>query len=268
MAEVVKDNLVSDDEPMFKDARPPVDIFELPTGWLDRDKTDAEGRPTLVREVELKEITGTEEDMLASSKMQPHQKMNNLMVACTNRMGDITDKQKIRVIINELVSVDRFFLVYKIREISLGKIYKFSAPCPSCSDDKTRLVDLSEVEFPALENPYKRAFEGVLPKSKKNYRWLVQNGISEEKAQKLLKVSGDNIFSTLIMQRLESINGKPATMQMVKELSSADRNYLRQEFEEKEGTVKDDIDIKCDLCGHEFKVVADIGRKEFFFPTL
>ena len=254
-------------ESELSNARSPYCSFELPTGFLDKNETDASGNYKVIKDIELREITGDEEDMLAAKGMNSNQRINNLMVGCLVRVGKYTEKNKIREIVLELVSNDRFFVVYKIREISLGKEYRFKAPCPHCSDDKLRIVDLSEVKFPSLKDPQKRIYEGVLPKSQINYKWAVQTGKTEEKLQKVLQAASNNLFSALIAQRLVELGGRPSSIQDVKKLVALDRQHLRKEFEEVEGLLDDNITVDCPVCGNEFDVEVDIGHKEFFFPT-
>lgn len=256
-----------EEESVLKDARSPYASYMLPTGYLDKDELDADGRPTLIQDIELKEITGQEEDMLASRNSDANQKMNNLMSSCLTKVGKYTDPKKIREIVLDLVSNDRFFIVYKLREISLGKEYRFKAPCPHCKDDKLRVVDLSSVQFPSLPNPLKRIHEGILPKSQMKYKWAVQNGHIESRLARVLKAASDNLFSAMIAQRLLELDEQPSSIQDVKKLVTMDRNHLRREFERVEGTFDDEIIVDCPECGNSFNVEVNIGDKEFFFPT-
>jgi hypothetical protein len=244
-----------------QDARSPINSFVLPTGWLDTETQE------IYKDIELTEMTGEEEDMLASKKLSAQQRMDNLMVACTMRIGPYNDKTKIRQIVDELVTNDRYFLIYKIREISLGKIYKFSAPCPFCGDEKLRLVDLSEVSFPSLKDPKKRIYEGTLPKSKLLFKWRVQDGKREKSLNNAFKKNDSNIFTMAILQRLYSLDNKDSTIESVKKLTALDRSFLRDQFNEVEGLVDDAIEVECSNCGKEFKVEANIGEREFFFPS-
>jgi hypothetical protein len=253
-------DLAEDNQP-FENAKASLDSYELPTGWLNSESGEVH------KDVEIREITGEEEDMLASRNLTASQRMNNLMVACTNRIGPFTDKQTIRKIVNELISNDRFFLVYKIREVSLGAIYKFSTPCPHCQDDQLRMVDLSEVIVPGLKDPTKRIYEGKLPKSGMSYRWKIQDGRAEELTQKIVKKNENDLLSAMILHRLQELNGRPASIESLKKLSAMDRNYLRNEFVQIEGEIDDKIIIDCPSCGKTFETTADIGKKEFFFPT-
>jgi hypothetical protein len=259
MVEKIVNN--AEEKELFAGARGSMDAFELPTGWLDTET----GK--LYKDIEIQEITGNEEDMLVAKNLSANQRMNNLMVACVQRIGPHSDKMMIRKIVSELVSNDRFFLVYKIREISLGPVYKFTAPCIHCQDNQLRIVDLSEVVFPGLKNPMKRIYEGVLPKTNLPYKWKILDGEGEELAQKIIKKNENDLLSAAILQRLQEIDGHPATIDTLKRLPIMDRNFLRNEFIQIEGEIDDKIIVDCPSCGKEFEVTADVGKKEFFFPT-
>lgn len=255
-------------EPSSLDAaRSPYMSFDLPNGYLDYDNMNGD-KPMLHKNVELQEITGREEDMLMSRDGDANKKMNNLMTACVRQIGPYTEKPKIAQIVKKLLSIDRFFLIYKIREISLGNEYRFSSPCPNCGDDKLRFTDLSEVNFPSIPDTYTRVFECVLPRTQKKVKWKLQDGEMEDKAQKSMKATNSNVLSSIILQRLVDFDGRPATIQDVQGLPSFDRNFLRQQFAKNEGEIDDKIDVACPNCGHEFVVETNIGDKEFFFPTV
>ena len=259
MVEKITNNV--EEKVLFENAKSSIDAYELPTGWLDTESGE------LHKDVELQEITGREEDMLVAKNLSANQRMNNLMCSCVRRIGPFTDGVMIRRIVSELTSNDRFFLVYKIREISLGPIYKFSAPCPYCQDDQLRIVDLSEVVIPGLNNPRIRIYEGKLPKTNLSYKWKVLDGRGEEVAQKIIKKSDNDLLSAAILQRLQELDGRPATIESLKRLPVMDRNFLRNEFVKIEGEIDDKIIVDCSACGKSFDVEADVGKKEFFFPT-
>lgn len=239
----------------------PINGFDLKTGWLDPESFE------IFKNVELNEITGNEEDMLASTSIPAIEKMDNLLVSCIQKIGPYTDKKMIAKIVEELTSNDRYSLIYKIREISLGKLYKFSAPCPYCNDDKLRIVDLSEIVVPALQDPKRRIYEGILPKSQISFKWRVQDGRREKELNRNFKKNDTNLFTAAILQRLIALGDQVPTLETVKNLSAYDRAYLREQFKEIEGIIDDAIHVDCPACSKEFKVDADIGRKEFFFPS-
>ena len=260
MVEKIVNN--AEEKELFANAKSSMDAFELPTGWLDTESGQ------LYKDIELQEITGQEEDMLVAKNLSANQRMNNLMVSCVQRIGPHSDKTMIRRIVSELVSNDRFFLVYKIREISLGPIYKFSAPCVHCQDNQLRIVDLSEVVIPGLKTPLKRVYDGKLPKTGLTYKWKILDGKGEEIAQKIIKKNENDLLSAGILQRLQEIDGRPASIEMLKRLPVMDRNFLRNEFLSVEGEIDDKIIVDCPACGKSFDVEADVGKKEFFFPTV
>lgn len=247
-------------EDIDKNSTSPNSIFILPTGWFDREND------TIHKEVELREMTGVEEDMLVAKNLSALRRVEGVLCACVMRVGNATDKAKIKTIIEELTNYDRTFLIYKIRIISVGKAYKFQSSCPNCGEVGLRSVNLEEIIIPGLDDPKKLFYETKLPTGRMA-RWQVMDGKREAAVIKDLKKINDSYLSMAIFQRLTEINGVPATLESVKALSVKERNHLRKEFQSIEKDVDDQIIVECDKCGKEFSVEADITRPEFFFPV-
>ena len=130
-------------------------IFELPCGYLD-----PEGN--LFTEVEVREITGAEEDMLGSNNIPTEKKIEELIVKCVTRVGTITDPAKIRGITPELTGGDRVFLIFAIRRVTFGDLYPLVEKCPECKSERLYQVDLTQVEVYRMKDPRKRIVDTTL----------------------------------------------------------------------------------------------------------
>jgi hypothetical protein len=232
-----------------------VGIYELPCGVVS-----PEGN--LIQEVQVREMTGREEDLLASAKMPPVKKINALLCACTERVGHITDKQTIAQIISGMTQGDRVFLLMAIRRASLGDELPLEQECPSCEQMGYYIQDLSELNVKPMKDPMKRSYEVALP-SGKTVKFRSGNGADEER---LSKVADDEKPSFMLLCRTEAINGKAPTIHDIKGLSFRDRQALRDAFEENDGGVDTAIDMTCSHCGHTFKTEVELGSQGFFFP--
>jgi len=234
-------------------------VFDLPCGYLD-----AEGE--LHREVQVREITGHEEDMLGSKTIPGYKKVGNLISACVTRIGNITDKKVLATIADELTVGDRVFLMFGIRRATLGDEYPFRGVCPN-DDCKYRglfTLDLSDLEVKEMPNPKKRIFDVTLPSGKRaRFRPLV--GRDEEELSKAS--NSDEAQSLAILMRLEMIEDQPPTIVMVKNLGMRDRNELRDSFDEVEGGIDTSLEMTCPICGTEFEEELDVGQAGFFFPS-
>lgn len=232
-----------------------VGVYELPCGYIDP-------HGALHVEVQLREMTGREEDLLASSKMSPQKKINALLASCTERIGNITDKAQIASTIMQLTQGDRVFLLIALRRTTLGDELPMEEECPSCKAKSNHIADLGTLDIKKLPDPMRRVFDLTLP-SGKQVRFRLANGNDEER---VAKVPDEEKPSMMLLTRLEVFNGKPPTMQDVKSLGWKDRQALRAAFEDNDGGVDSSMEVSCPACGHTFKRDLDLGARGFFFP--
>jgi hypothetical protein len=234
-------------------------VFDLPCGYLD-----SEGR--LHREVQVREITGHEEDMLGSKAVPGYKKVGTLISACMVRIGNITDKKTLATIGDELTIGDRVFLMFAIRRTTLGDEYPFRGVCPNerCNYRGLFTLDLSDLEVKEMPDPMKRIYDIQLPSGKTaRYRPLL--GKDEESLSKAS--NSDEAMSLAILMRLEMLSDQPPTIAMVKNLGMRDRNALREAFDNIEGGVDTTLEMTCPICGTEFEEELDVGQAGFFFPS-
>lgn len=232
-------------------------VFELPCGYLDPDGD-------LHTEVEVREITGYEEDMLGSKTVPNHKKIGQLVTQCVLRVGNITEPGRIAMIAEELTVGDRVFLMFCIRRTSLGDDYPFRDQCPECNYKGIFNLDLADLEVKEMHDRKNRVFDITLPSgTKARFRPLV--GKDEEK---LSKASNSKDAMTLaILLRLESLGDEPPNLKSVKSLGIKDRNALRDGFDSVEGGVDTTLEMQCPSCGAEFERELDVGQAGFFFPS-
>ena len=239
-------------------AKSSVGVFELPCGFLDEEGT----RHT---EVEVREMTGAEEDLLVSKNIPTGRKMSELLVRCTTRIGTIVDREAIGAAVRKMVVGDRVFLMFAIRRVTLGDSYTLTTKCPSCETESSPVVDLSELGIKQMPNPAERVWEETLP-SGMMARLRVLTGEGEDRIEELSKKNKTDTMSIGMLVRIEMLGGVPATLQAVKALSSRDRNAIRTSFDAHDGGVDTSIDFGCPHCGHEYKEDMDL-QTGFFFPS-
>ena len=229
----------------------------LPTGLLDE-----EGK--LHNSVLLNEMTGEEEDILASNRMTAVQKTSLILENCVQAIGPFgKENEKLKHYIKSLSLNDRLFLLIQIRVISLGESFNFKIACPSCAKSSNQTVTLNDFKVVGLADPYRQTWSGELPRSKKKYECKIQNGYDEDNQK---NINEDDILSSIIMTRLKKLDDKNVTMSAVKKLPVADRNHLRAEMKDAEGSIDNKLEINCPHCKFEFESEIDIGNASFFFP--
>ena len=230
-------------------------IYELPSGYID-----AAG--VLHSEIHVREMTGREEDLLASSKMAVGKKINSLLSACTIRIGTIIDKAQIAAIIPQLTQGDRIFLLLALRRTTLGDEYPVEEVCPECSAKSFHILNLGDLDIKQLPDRMVRAWDIPLP-SGRTARVRIALGSDEDKVS---KVAEEDRPSAMLLTRTELLDNRPPSVADLQGLSWRDRGALRAAMEEYTEGVDSTLEITCPSCQHEFKRDMDMGAEGFFFP--
>jgi len=230
-------------------------IFVLPCGYVD-------STGTLHSEVHLREMSGYEEDLLASAKIPVQKKISMLLANCLESVGDIKDKTQFPSIIANLPIGDRVFLLLALRRTSLGDDFPVEETCPSCNTKGNFILNLGDLEAKPMPDPKQRVFDAQLP-SGRSVRFHIGTATDEDRVS---RVPDDEKPSMMLLARTDLLDGKVPTIQDIKRLSFRDRQTLRALMDERDGGVDTSLDMTCPACGHEFKRELDLGQPGFFFP--
>jgi hypothetical protein len=106
--------------------------FELPSGT----------------ELELREMTGTEEELLTNQRLiRSGEAINQVLRNCFVRLGEKTDPDLSEVM--NLLSGDRLFALVRLRQISLGDEVELELSCPNSACRMTNFVtvNLEDLKF-------------------------------------------------------------------------------------------------------------------------
>jgi len=223
-------------------------------------------------------MSGREEDILAG-KGNVIARLNLMMSRCVTSIGPRTsgfDKA-----IMALSATDRAILLLAIRRATVGDTYRMRVTCPTCHDQEIittgrPAVDLSEVEFkrPADLTP-ERSFSDELPMSKQSVRWHVLCGEDEmwlgSIPAKKRQVYG---ASLAFLARVDAVGGSilnraasfEACINILADLPSGDRQWLRNRFSAREGDVDLTITYTFEECGHFVEFPLDVSQRDFFSP--
>lgn len=244
---------------LVEEGQSSLSMVVLPTGYLDE-------KGELHKTVILNEMTGVEEDILASKRMSVTHKISKIIENCVAQVGpykreDGDWSQKI----SSLVTHDRLFLLIRIRILSLGNTLNFTFTCPSCKKTSPQMVALEDFKISGLPDPMLRKWGGVLPRSKKVFECKVQTGAEDEK--QALLASEDDTFSQIFLMRLSLLGKGAPRLADIKSLSAFDRQFLRSQLKKNEGEIDNNVEIACPHCKEEVQYSIDIGTPDFFFPS-
>jgi hypothetical protein len=240
----------------MSEAKGTTGVLTLPAGLIADD-----GK--LYNDVEIREITGAEEDLMVSRKVPPSKKIPLLVARCVTRLGPLKGDAAQRAV-QDLTSVDQAFLLLRIRQVSLGDELPYEYICPNCNTKDLFLINLEDLEITPMPDPMKRVFDTTLYDGTK-VRWHVLTGRDEVK---VAEVAGEEDKASVgIFGRLDLLGENPPTLEGVKKLGIRARNELRDMFSANEGNLNTEVTFPCKRCGDEETQDIDLTQRGFFFPS-
>lgn len=234
-------------------------IIKLPVGYI--------GNGTKSDEVEIRAMTGREEDIFSDDKLPMTVRLNAIIVNCIERLGTMTDKKVIESMIPKLSVEDQTAILVALRAISVSNVYTYTDECPSCGAVIEFKLDLNTLNIQPGKAKETPVVDVTLPSGRKAKirAMLIEDAVKVEN----LRLQGDETISVVIWVRLVELDGKPnPTLDDVKGLLYADRLYLREMFDTLEGGIESEFASKCQACGKIFMSYLNIARVEFLSPKM
>lgn len=247
----------------------PTDTVSLPTkGWFYPLEN-----PLSSGEVEIKQMTAREEDILANQDLI--------------RKGKVLDKLLQSLLINktidyrDILTPDKNAIFIAIRRLAYGDTYTVNFVCPGCGERSRVDINLSELEdrvvdvekFPKGENN----FEFTLPRSgiKITYKLLNQHDddAMEKELMGIRKINKENTseITTRFKYVITSVNGdteKQVIRKFVDEdLLAVDSRALREFIRENTPDIDMRFNFKCSNCELERRMDIPVGAS-FLWPDI
>lgn len=257
------------DVPQPKDTKYPSEIIPLATkGWFY-----PETNPLASGEIEIKQMTAKEEDLLANQELI--------------KKGKVLDKLMESVIVNKSIKIadilipDKNAIFIAIRRLAYGDDYNVAITCPSCSAQnkvKINLANLAYKPFNFDEHPKgQNSFTFSLPMSGVIVTYKLLNQVDEEaidiELAQIKKFSKENTgeLTTRMKYLITSLDGSPdkqAIRKFIEEkLSARDSLALRKHMKEHNPDVDMTFDFKCTECDLERRLDMPIGAS-FLWPDI
>jgi len=215
----------------------------------------------------IRPMTGEEEQILATPRfVRKGQALNMIFSRCI--------KDKIRP--EDLLTVDRTYLLIYLRGISYSPLYEVEIKCPECERKFSTEIDLNTLMVESAPDDYGPSLEGILPTSKYSFRYRLSKGKDEtdiqEHRDRRIKNFGDNstddtlIYRTsVLVDEIQGITDKRDLQTLIKNLPISDVSYIRNCVNEPPFGVDTKVDMACPSCLQEFDVDLPL-EANFFFP--
>jgi hypothetical protein len=247
----------------------PSELIPLPTkGWFY-----PEGHILSSGEVEVKQMTAKEEDILANQELI--------------KKGKVLDKLIESLLVNksivpsEILVPDKNAIFLGIRRLAYGDDYAVSITCPKCDKSnsvKINLGLLNNKPFDFDKHPKgQNAFLFQLPKSGIQVTYKLLNQIDEKSIEleleglKKTNKESSNELTTRLRYLITSIDGntdKSAIRKFVDTtLSAMDSLALRKHIKENNPDVDMSFDFKCADCDFERRMDVPMGAS-FLWPDI
>jgi hypothetical protein len=216
----------------------------------------------------IRAMTGEEEQILATPR---HVKRG--------RAIDMIFNKCIREPINtqDLLSVDRTFLLIFLRGISYTPEYDVEIKCPECSSSFNNIINLSsDIEVTDCPEDFgPENLIGVLPTTGFHYKYRLATGKDEQmvtsyretRLAKFDQSDDDTLLyrTSILLDSIESVTDRYELGILLKKLPINDVAHLRNVINEPPFGIKTEIGIICPNCTHEFKIDLPL-EAGFFFP--
>lgn len=217
--------------------------------------------------VSIRPMTGEEEQILATPRfVRKGQAINMIFQKCI--------KEKYNV--DQLLTVDRTYLLIYLRGISYSPEYEVEIKCPECEKKFSTSIDLNSLYVEDCPDNFGPDLQDILPNSKLPFSYRLSNGRDEQDIQehrdRRIKMFGDSSADDTLTYRtaqlvndIDGITNKEELQVLIKNLPINDVAYIRGLINEPPFGVDTNIEIVCPSCLQDFQLELPL-EANFFFP--
>lgn len=220
------------------------------------------------RTLHIKAMTGEEEQILATPRfVKKGKSIDMLFSRCI--------KEKINT--EELLSIDRTYLIIYLRGISHTPEYDAEITCPSCASKFNTTINLNSLEVNGCPDDYgTESLSGVLPKTGWSFRYRLATGVDEATIRRhtetMMKEYGEDreddalLFRTAtLLESVEGVTDRNELVLLIKKLPVKDVAHLRHTIANPPFGVNTEIGMNCPACLSDFEIDLPVDVY-FFFP--
>jgi Phage tail assembly chaperone proteins, E, or 41 or 14 len=240
----------------------------LPIGY-----TDPQG--AIHRRVVLRKMTGREEAILADRKYQRNggKLVTELLHSCIVAIGDL-DKNG-RGPVASMYSVDRNYLLLKLRSITFGPELEAAYTCPSCGESISMLEDLDDLPVRIVsdgEEPQEVTIEledGYVDREGQVHTALTMRlptGADEEAVAPQMRDNASLGKNALLARCVKSLGEVPQHRvealgpRIMSELTMTDRRLIDRKLNDAAPGVDLARELECPRCAKTFSSSLDLSN--------
>jgi hypothetical protein len=230
---------------------PPDCMVKLPGGYLAPDGE-------IVREAEVRELTGTDEEAL-SRFTSP----SRLYLAVLSRgVVSIGSEKATEAVLDGMLVGDRDYLMLAVYKATFGSEVSFSDVwCPECEAPQDAVLDLdSGVSVKSLNDPQDRRF--TVAGRRRKYSVMLPTGHAQRAIANRGEASEAEMTTEVLFNTVIEIGGTSViSKEQIKDIGMADRRTLGEELNERAiGPDLSDCAAECQSCHGKVTVSLNIGN--------
>ena len=211
-------------------------------------------------EIELREMTGAEEELLTNQRLiRSGDAVNQVLANCIVQIGENDDVTAKGIL--EMLSGDRLFTLVRLRQVSLGDEVELELTCPNAACRAKNRATVNLDDLPVTPYGKEREFVFTLPASGSKVRFVYLDGHKEKRLAQMQEPS----ISAAMMIRIVDIDGSAPSKKVLSEMSMRDRSALRQEMLRVDAGIDTAVELDCDSCGTRIRTRLE-AEPSFLFP--
>jgi len=206
--------------------------------------------PDPASNVSVRPMTFEDEKAIASLKKSKEMNpINYLLSRCVNNLN-----------INELLLMDKLYLLYKIREVSYGPDYKATIVCPKCASESEVNIDISKLLLNEVPDDLSDPRKITLPVIKKEITIRFPR-LREEKYINFLE--NKNVQFWRFIEDIDGHRDKKIISKVIEKLPLVDIHAIINELTRPEYGFDSRINFICGDCEAESVIEIPIGENFF-----
>jgi len=239
--------------------------IQLPSGgrFYDGENGPSNGR------LSIRPMTGEEEQILATPRfVKKGQAINMIFQKCLKEGSQFKPEN--------LLTIDRTFLLIYLRGISYSPNYDVEIKCPECETKFSTTINLNSLYVESCPDDYGPILQDILPSTKLPFRYRLSTGKDEqditEHKDRRVKAFGDaaaddtlTYRTACLLEEIDGIANKNELQILLKNLPIGDVSHIRNCINEPPFGVNTNVSIVCPSCYSDFEIDLPL-EASFFFP--
>ena len=161
----------------------------------------------------------------------------------------------------DILLIDKIYLLFKLRELSFGSSYKFVVGCPGCKRENNIEVDLNNMPVTSLEDSTGTQ-EITLPMSKKNVKLRLAS-VADEQYTSQPEIMLENLWRFVV--DFEGHTASNIIQKVIQRLPAGDINKMISVVSCEGYGLSTEVRVLCSYCGNDS--VMDLPLNKNFFSV-